>query len=773
MEKENIGNEEVPRTPEETNNTVEYSFLKSMENDTLLSDTIRNQDLIEQFSQNTIGRLELEESLRNENIVMTDELISNNSIDYLTRIFNSNPDRFYECFGCLEIDENFEKFEKLANIAILLKFDHNRICECMKQRDVRKRYVSTFILINMMVFSFKTGKNLEPDKISNKSPKKKRFNKKLLKEKHEQQKKDETWTQMDILGDILARAKDTDDKVRAMVIKNILLFYEYEPDSVLRQLIVSMRDPKVHIQTLAFSHIKTIFKQTETREILVDQLVQQIINGLPVSISQIIGDFLFEYFVETKNEKSQFYILPHCSSEKISNVIKKYKKSYKEAPLLYHMLYIKCSVNIFENISFTKKEKNKYFQFILQYYTKSQICCDKEECHLKILHKMKYNDLENISRLLETIRENRSGTKILIDLLIDIKPKVFVDYPKTPQLLKLIANSPQNHCPEFFTLLKKLYKNFEFTVDEILPQIKHKELIIYFNTDPIDDIGVIYKACWNIKENKYDQIENLKFSSNMATMKSVGLQESHVEIHQGNISEKVPSSHIDTEKNNIQDQNEITDEEKGTERSNENKSKTRNSLESDLNPEFVKDISEYSTVLKFLIEQIRNNESKIANQEAQEMVNAMKSVLRQTIDHISNQMDNFSKNTNFYEFLITFLSYGYFRSESTRLYNSPSNLKVFLKKCKDIPLLIDTSLNYLVSTQAKKNIREISNIIAVKLKRQPTVHLFNKLKEMCKQKVEMMNTALLINFISLDERIILENMATGEFKAFLKSKCTE
>ncbi|KRH94067.1 putative Armadillo-like helical protein, partial [Pseudoloma neurophilia] len=154
---------------ENTNFAQELSFLVNTDtNDTLLSNTVRHKNLNDQFSENTIGRLELEESLNiSPNIItpiINDELIINNSLEYLINFFKNDTESFFDCFNYLKIDENIEKFEKLANIAILLKIDQSKICDRMTSQHFQERYIATYIFVNMAIFQLKTEKSVKKNK---------------------------------------------------------------------------------------------------------------------------------------------------------------------------------------------------------------------------------------------------------------------------------------------------------------------------------------------------------------------------------------------------------------------------------------------------------------------------------------------------------------------------------------------------------------------------------------------------------------------------------
>ncbi|KRH92749.1 putative Armadillo-like helical protein, partial [Pseudoloma neurophilia] len=561
-----------------------------------------------------------------------------------------------------------------------------------------------------------------------------------------EQKSDMEWTPKACVKKILPRAKDIDERLRKIVVKNLIIFYEHDQPAILKQLLLSLRDPKYDVQSLALSHIKTIFQNQENKDVLAEQLLEQVNEFLLSKTQQDVSDLLFDYFVSKKDEKIQLYVLSKCSNEKISIFLKDLKKKYKHPQQIYHFLYHNCTSDIFERLKLQKKQQNDYFNYVLKYFTESEKCCSQENCHLLILVAIGYKNLENILELLKVIKENRENTKIIVEYLYRLKSKVFVSSQKTAEIIRLLANSPQNHYEEFFILLKNLESNFKPLIDEILPNIKHKKLIKFFNTPPIDNAGVIYQGLWNIRDKNFDRVDNLKFFK----------KEDHVQEQADfeMLSQILPQNDFSVENAPI----------------HKKYSAQKIPLKFDVKKS---DISEYTEVLTFLIEEIRTNESKIVSQDGLQMISCMKSILIQSINHISLQMDDYIRNGNFYDFLVTFLCFGYFTFESTYLYESPSHLKTFVKKCKDLPLVLDVGLNFLISTNNKKISKEITGLIAQKIKNKPSNILFNKMKDLVVRKVDLMKICLFVDFLSLEERIILESMTEGELKTFLKNKCTE
>lgn len=652
-------------------NDSNLSFLvNSLENDTIFSDTSKDKNLNEQFSENTVGLFELKENAVNEDlhqlkkISSDDDFIINNSLDFLVEYYKMNESLFLDIFHKLSIDENKEKFEKLANIAILIKFNLSKLIDLTKIMDINTRYASTFVSIFLLIYEIKIGKTVNLDLI-------------------------------------LKRARDKDQRIRKIVINEIFNFYDISKDEIRNQLFLSLRDPNKSIQEKALEGIQKICLDESNNENFLLNLESIIREQLSGQIQRTAADFLFDIFEKNKNEEKKLSILKICSFSKIEILINQLKKKEKDIFIVYHILYEKCTIQVFDSFEFTHAQKNKYCTFIINSFKNSKKCCVKENCHLKILSAINFKNLKLIFELLEITKENSKNISIIIELLSKIETKRLANSEYTESILKIIASNKKNHTENFIILLQRLEEKMQSIILEIIKTIKHKKLIGYFNIEPSDNFGILCKALWHLRDKKFDEIKKIEF---------------------------------------FDYKNE--------------------------------DIQEISKILLYLINRYEKIKNKNLIDNSKEFVEAIKIICDKSIEFLSLNMAKIKKNDIFYDFLITFLLKGYFQSHKSLLFKSFSNLKQFIKKSQDMDLIINIVIEFLLKNNKSSNIKEISTIFIKKMKNRPSIQIFNILKGLILEKKEMKNFKFLIPILSLDERIILENIAEGEFKQELKSKCT-
>lgn len=662
-------------------NLSNHSFLvNSTENDTLYSDTIRHKNLDDQFEENTVRQVELQESFTKEIKMSVESAYSvlNNPVDYLVAYVKESEERFYDLASEIKQDgdstqnENLlfseqtkNNLEKLLNVAIMTNIDHEKLYEKIETRNEDKRYVLTYIYLNLCSFLLKKKKSID-------------------------------------LSKILKRARDQSENIRILVLENLVSLYEQSPSEIFSQFILSLRDPKKKIQEIALDSIRKIFSTSKNSEDLAEQLELHLTESIVGKITANVADFLYEYYESISDSNRQCAVAHFCSNQKVSDLISKFKAEEKNTYKNYHLILKKCNIEVFRNVRLTKKQKDKYFEFILKTFKQSEKCCFQETCHLKILNILGYSNLEKIFEFLQIIKENKNLLFITIDILNQINIKIFKDSDKTVPIIRFFGETTVSHTETLFVLLKKLESDFEIYINEILPKIEHVQMIGYFNTPPQDNVGILWKGLWLIKEEKFDEIEKLEFF-----------------------------------------------EYKG------------------------EPIEKYRQVLQFIMDEIRKLDGKTSSDESKTILAAIKTIFNKGLDHVTLHIDQFPKNIQFYSFLIHFLCYGYLRRESVYLHGSLSNFKVFIKKCTDLGLLVDIGFDFLVGCTNKKGIKEISTVTLKKLKKHGSLHIFTKMKDLISKKVEMMNLVPFIDILTLDERIILENMADGAFKEALKSKCTE
>lgn len=656
--------------------SIDGSAAKESRHGTLTSNDItHNLESNTNLDQNSVDRRSVnEQNIANDadDVVdiptnMDEDFILNNSLEYLSKIVRRHPDLYFKCWNNIKQNNDQAKFEKLSNLALLSKIDENKVFEHTTDPSETVRYIATFISVRIFMYKMKTNHDFD-------------------------------------INIVLNRLKDVYYPTRMVVIQELFLFYEKFGTLVIDKLLLALHDSKDEVRVEALRTLRKLYKKYIIEIDFVDIIKKLAREAISCSTRSAAADFLYDMFSAEDREDELLGILGSCHPNRIRNVIQKIKKQGKNIYDVYHLLYNKSGVEVFQNIEIRKRGLETYLDHVIDRIRRSVPCCRKGNCHLLILNMYRHTNLEKVYALLLVVKDSRTSIEIIVQMLERIKNEVYVNSNCTTKVLDRLYEYGQIYRLNYFNLLKKLETDYQSYVNEIVKKIEHEDLIKYFDVEPLNNAGVIYKALWHINSDQVDQVRTLVFSD----------------------------------------------------RNDDN-------------------FDELSELVRFVHSKMDELSRNISTDDVQDMMHAFEFIYTQSIAYLSTKIDQFPRDGSFYNNLTKFICTGVFKDKAGIIFRSAKHYRFLMIKCKDISLLIELFTDFL---RNEKNIKtkcleKMAKTFKQRLRNYPSTELFLTLKRFVSVGVNMSNFIPLIDILSLDERIVLENVASGKFKDKLKETCVE
>ncbi|ELQ74454.1 putative Armadillo-like helical protein, partial [Trachipleistophora hominis] len=596
-----------------------------------------------------------------------EDFILKNSLEYLSQVFKQHPDLYFKCWNNIKQNNDQAKFEKLSNLALLSKIDENQVFEHTTSPSERIRYIATFVTIRIFMYRMKTNHDFDIDIVLN-------------------------------------RLRDVYHPIRVVVVREIFSFYEKFGTLVIDKLLLALHDSKDEVRVEVLRTLRRLYNKYKMEIGFVDIIKRLASDGISSSTRSEAADFLYDVFSAEDKEDDLFGVLVNCHPNKIKNVIMKIKKEKKDIYEVYHFLYNKSGMEIFRNIEIRKKGLDAYLDHVIDRISRSEQCCRKGNCHLHVLSTYRHTNLEKIYTLLSIVKDSRADIEIILKVLERIKNDVYVNSTYTTQILDKLYEYGQIYRLNYFSLLKRLETDYQPYVNEIVKRIEHEDLIKYFNVEPFNNAGVIYKALWHINSDQYDKVKTLVFSD----------------------------------------------------RNDDN-------------------FDELTELIFFLRSKIDDLSKSTNAEDVQDMKDAFEFIYMQSITYLSTKIDQFKRDDNFYYNLTKFICNGNFKDKAGVIFRSAKHYRSLMVKCKDLGLLIELFTHFLGYEKGirTKYLEKMTKTFKLRLKNYPSTEIFLILRGFQNEGASMDNFIPLIDMLSLDECIILENTAVGRFKEKLKEKCVE